>query len=385
MAFNSNSTTTIPSSFQIPIAEKLSKTNYMLWKVQVLPPIGAAQMEGLLTGVEAMPAQTIVVMSGDNTSAQPNPECARWVSRDQAVLRYLFSSLTREVLMGVTTLTTTADVWRTLDGMYATRTRARSINTCIALAKTRKGVSTMTEFYSKMKSYADEMVASGQTLGDEEFVAYVLTGLDEEIYNSFVSSIVTRVEPISPTELYSQMLTFELRLMKQATNTSYTSSSAIAVSWGCGAPWTHGGSPSRGRGRSSGSGRGSSSRGSCGGYSNNNNNYSCRSSGGVPSDATGGQDRPRCQVCKKVGPEADICWHIVEMGLTLLATASMPLKYWDQAFLTTTHLINQTPSKRIAYETPLHRLVGATPDYSNLRVFGCACWPNLRPYNSHKL
>jgi hypothetical protein len=73
------------------------------------------------------------------------------------------------------------------------------------------------------------------------------------------------------------------------------------------------------------------------------------------------------------------------MGLALLATASMPLKYWDQAFLTATHLINWTPSKRIAYDTPLHRLVGVTPDYSNLWVFGCACWPNLRPYNSHKL
>jgi hypothetical protein len=24
-------------------------------------------------------------------------------------------------------------------------------------------------------------------------------------------------------------------------------------------------------------------------------------------------------------------------------------------------------------------------DYNSLRVFGCACWPNLRPYNSHKL
>jgi hypothetical protein len=34
---------------------------------------------------------------------------------------------------------------------------------------------------------------------------------------------------------------------------------------------------------------------------------------------------------------------------------------------------------------PIHRLLGAKPDYSNLRVFGCACWPNLRPYNSHKL
>jgi hypothetical protein len=191
--------------------------------------------------------------------------------------------------------------------MYATRTRARSVNTRIALATTRKGASTMTEFYSKMKSYTDEMAASGQTLSDEEFVAYVLTGLDEEVYNSFVSSIVTQVEPISPTELYSQMLPFELRLMKQAANTSYTSSFTNTASQGCGAPWTRGGPPSRGRGRSSGSDRGSSSSGPCGGY-NNSNYYRC-SSGGVPSDATGGQNRPRCQVCKKVGHEADICWH----------------------------------------------------------------------------
>lgn len=25
------------------------------------------------------------------------------------------------------------------------------------------------------------------------------------------------------------------------------------------------------------------------------------------------------------------------------------------------------------------------PDYSFLRVFACACWPNLHPYNSHRL
>jgi hypothetical protein len=43
------------------------------------------------------------------------------------------------------------------------------------------------------------------------------------------------------------------------------------------------------------------------------------------------------------------------------------------------------PTKLLAYDTPIHCLLGATPDYSNLQVFGCACWPNLRPYNSHKL
>jgi hypothetical protein len=77
--------------------------------------------------------------------------------------------------------------------------------------------------------------------------------------------------------------------------------------------------------------------------------------------------------------------YIVEVGLAILANASMPLKFWDQAFLTATHLINRTPSKRIHYDTPLHHLLGATPDYSSLRIFGCACWSNLRPYNSHKL
>jgi hypothetical protein len=76
---------------------------------------------------------------------------------------------------------------------------------------------------------------------------------------------------------------------------------------------------------------------------------------------------------------------IVKMGLSLFATASMPLKYWDEAFLTATYLINCTPTKLLNYDTPIHTLLGATPDYSSFRVFGCACWPNLRPYNSHKL
>jgi hypothetical protein len=77
--------------------------------------------------------------------------------------------------------------------------------------------------------------------------------------------------------------------------------------------------------------------------------------------------------------------HIVEVGLALLAHASMPLKFWDEAFLTATFLINLLPSKVINFDTPTERLLGATPNYESLRIFGCACWPNLRPYNKRKL
>jgi hypothetical protein len=43
--------------------------------------------------------------------------------------------------------------------------------------------------------------------------------------------------------------------------------------------------------------------------------------------------------------------HIMEVGLSLLAQASMPLKFWDEAFFTATYLINRIPSKVIDDDT----------------------------------
>lgn len=77
--------------------------------------------------------------------------------------------------------------------------------------------------------------------------------------------------------------------------------------------------------------------------------------------------------------------HIVEVGLALLAQASMAVKFWDESFTTSCYLINRLPSRVINNSTSLERLFGSKPDYSLLKVFGCACWPHLRPYNSHKL
>lgn len=77
--------------------------------------------------------------------------------------------------------------------------------------------------------------------------------------------------------------------------------------------------------------------------------------------------------------------HIVKVGLTLLAHASMPLKFRDEAFLTATYLINRLPTRLNDGISPLEKLFHQTLDYSNLRTFGCACWPHLRPYNSRKL
>ena len=77
--------------------------------------------------------------------------------------------------------------------------------------------------------------------------------------------------------------------------------------------------------------------------------------------------------------------HLVETGLALLAHSSLPLRYWDEAFLTACYLINRMPTPVLGQDTPIHRLLKIPPNYSFLRTFGCACWPSLRKYNSHKL
>jgi hypothetical protein len=77
--------------------------------------------------------------------------------------------------------------------------------------------------------------------------------------------------------------------------------------------------------------------------------------------------------------------HIVETGLALLYHASVPLRFWDDAFQTACYLINRLPTPILQNQSPFTKLFTISPDYSLLKIFGSACWPNLRPYNSNKL
>lgn len=77
--------------------------------------------------------------------------------------------------------------------------------------------------------------------------------------------------------------------------------------------------------------------------------------------------------------------HIVETGLTLLHQASIPLSFWPFAFATATYLINRMPKHNLSMKSSFECLYCSPPNLSRLRVFGCLCYPWLRPYTSHKL
>ncbi|KAJ0733108.1 putative RNA-directed DNA polymerase [Helianthus annuus] len=77
--------------------------------------------------------------------------------------------------------------------------------------------------------------------------------------------------------------------------------------------------------------------------------------------------------------------HVVETGLTLLAQSKLPQTFWSFAFQTAVYLINRLPSRLSSNKSPYQLVFQRPPDYSFLRVFGCLCFPYLRPYNQHKI
>ena len=149
----------------------------------------------------------------------------------------------------------------------------------------------MAEYFTKMKGLADEMASAGRKLEDEELVSYILTGLDLD-FDSVVSAVAARVEPITVTELYSQLVSYEQRLeMKGGGNQS---SANLASRGGRG-----GGSPNNHRGARGGGGRGGFGRGNKGRRGNGGGNG--RGSGGFQAGVV-------CQLCGKEGHAVVRCF-----------------------------------------------------------------------------
>ena len=77
--------------------------------------------------------------------------------------------------------------------------------------------------------------------------------------------------------------------------------------------------------------------------------------------------------------------HIVETGLSLLHQSKIPNTYWSYAFSTAVYLINRMPTPVLSLNSPYQLLFKSPPNYSKLKIFGCQCFPWLRPYRDHKL
>lgn len=107
--------------------------------------------------------------------------------------------------------TTSSDLWLSLERMFISQSQARITHTHYQLATMKKGSSTISEYFQKMKVLSDTLAAARQPLNSYETVSYLLAGLGTE-YDPFVTSVTTRVDPLPLDELYGHLLAHKQRL-----------------------------------------------------------------------------------------------------------------------------------------------------------------------------
>jgi hypothetical protein len=81
--------------------------------------IRVAQLEGFLDGSEKAPEKNLEIEKDSKKLTVPNPDYAVWRVRDQHVLTYLITSLSRGVLAGVVSNATAVTMWAAISQSFA--------------------------------------------------------------------------------------------------------------------------------------------------------------------------------------------------------------------------------------------------------------------------
>jgi hypothetical protein len=85
------------------------------------------------------------------------------------------------------------------------------------------------------------------------------------------------------------------------------------------------------------------------------------------------------------GKAKHIIYSINSVMCSLLFQASLLAAYWVKSLHTVTFLLNRLPTKTIRASCLYFALFGTTLTYEHLRVFGCACYPNMSATGPHNL
>ncbi|KAL0408303.1 UNVERIFIED_CONTAM: Retrovirus-related Pol polyprotein from transposon TNT 1-94 [Sesamum radiatum] len=75
---------------------------------------------------------------------------------------------------------------------------------------------------------------------------------------------------------------------------------------------------------------------------------------------------------------------LLEIARSLLFQSRLSKKFWGEALLTATYLLNKLSSSVLCWKTPFEMLHNKVPTYEHLRVFGCLCFDTIVKPNKEK-
>jgi hypothetical protein len=224
-----------------------------------------------------------------------------WYQRDHLIISVLVSRLSDSYVSHAIGCTISHALWESLEKMFASQAHARIMQVHFQLATLKKGNSSITDYFHKLKIVNDTLAACGQPLNDFEVVSFLLAGLGSE-FHPLVTSLTTRIDPISDNDIYGLLLGHEMRLEQQKATTDLSNATVHVTARNT----SHSGQ----RDRSFNAARGR-------GFPNGHGYHSTFPSGHGSSSGRRGRgqqfhgassSRPICQICNKPGHYASTCY-----------------------------------------------------------------------------
>uniref|UniRef100_A0A803PJW7 GAG-pre-integrase domain-containing protein n=1 Tax=Cannabis sativa TaxID=3483 RepID=A0A803PJW7_CANSA len=214
-----------------------------------------------------------------------NPMYLQWRRKDQLLLSWLRSSMTKGILATVACYSTSHSVWKALEQKFASQSKARLLQLKCQLTNLQKGNLSISDYVDKIKSVCDSLAIAGYPVHDFDLILHLLNGLGPE-FHSVESSITSRSENLSLEEVQALLMSHESRLERHSTVLDISMKMAANLTLG-----------SRTRGNryfhNAGKGQQTENDGKTG-----NRGYGFRSVN---------KNRPLCQVCMRFGHTAATC------------------------------------------------------------------------------
>ncbi len=191
------------------ISEKLTQENYILWQFLMVPFLEGQNLFGYVDGTIPQPPKLIP----DSTSGLliTNPAHLSWFHQDRMIFSAIISTLSVETLPHVIGLTTSRDVWTTLETLFAAQSQSRILQLKQQLSNLKKGAQSVSAYFQKAQGFANLLAAIGKPIDNSELISHILAGLGVD-YDPLVTSVITRQDSIPLTDLYGYMLSYEQRL-----------------------------------------------------------------------------------------------------------------------------------------------------------------------------